>query len=152
MDQSVIDLIIDELTKHSEISYRRPNANELEIFGTPTHGFDITLHIGIRENMLLFDQFHWHYDNTEEEINEMLNQITYALFGYIRIKEFSKNKHPYKWILQVQDQEGNWCDDQTMGKISKFFGKPDIRYFQNMFLTKDADKSNSYSLPSEDNT
>ncbi|WP_312791400.1 hypothetical protein [Sphingobacterium sp.] len=90
MDQSVIDLIIDGLTKHSEISYRRPNANELEIFGTPTHGFDITLYIGIRENMLLFDQFHWHYDNTEEEINEMLNQITYALFGYIRIKEFSK--------------------------------------------------------------
>ncbi len=101
--------------------------------------------------MLIFDQFHWHYDNTEEEIDDMLNQISYALFGSIRIKEFSNNKHPYKWVLQVQDQEGNWCDDQTMGKISTFLGKPDIRYLQNMILTKDTE-SNSYSLPNEDNT
>jgi len=150
MDQNIIDLILDELIKHPEISYRRPNADELKIFGTPIHGFDITLYIGIRENMLLFDQFHWHYDNTEEEIDEMLNEINYALFGYIRIKEFSYNKQPYKWVLQVQDQKGNWYDDQTTGKISKFGGKPDIRYFQNMILTKDTNKSNSYSLPSED--
>lgn len=152
MDQNIIDLIIDELTKHPEISYRRPNANELQILGTPTQGFDITLCIDVRENMLLFDHFHWHYDNTEEEIDEMLNQITYVLFGVIRIKEFSNNKRPYKWVLQVQDQNGNWCDDQTMGKINKFLGEPDIRYFQNMILTKDTDKSNSHALPNEDNT
>ena len=151
MDQSVIDLIIDGLTKHSELSYRRPNANELKIFGTPIQGFDITLYIGIRENMLIFDQFHWHYDNTEEEIDEMLNKITYALFGYIRIKEFFNNKQPYKWVLQVQDQKGNWYDDQTMGKINTFLGKPDNRYLQNMILTKDTE-NNSYSLPNEDKT
>lgn len=151
MDQNIIDLIIDEITKHPEISYRRPNANELEIFGSPAQGFDITLYIDIRENMLIFDQFHWHYDNTEEEIDDMLNQITYALFGLIRIKEFSNNKHPYKWVLQIQDPEGNWCDDQTMGKINTFLGKPDIRYLQNMILTKDTE-NNSYSLPNEDKT
>jgi hypothetical protein len=53
MDQNIIDLIIDELTKHPEISYRRPNANELEIFGSPAQVFLEKPNIRYLQNMIL---------------------------------------------------------------------------------------------------
>ena len=85
-----------------------------------------------------FGTFHWHFDNNEEETNEMLNQLIFGLTGIARLKELSKNNKAYKWTLQIQDKEGNWFNNGTMGLMNfNFLTKPDIKYLQNDLLPKE---------------
>jgi hypothetical protein len=81
--------------------------------------------------------FHWHFENTEEEINEMLNQLVFGLTGIARVKEFSKNAKPFKWKLELQDKDGNWFDNGTMTLLNiNFWTKTKIKYLQNDLLPK----------------
>lgn len=58
--------------------------------------------------------------------------------GIARLKEFSKNGKSYKWALQIQDRDGNWFDNGTMGLINfNFWTKVDIKYLQNNLLPKE---------------
>ncbi|MDN4167104.1 hypothetical protein QWY31_16455 [Cytophagales bacterium LB-30] len=107
-EQNIIDTVVEKLNKYPDIKFDKKNDSELEIYSRDDKGFDILLQTDQRENTLHFRTFHWHYDNTEEETNEMLNQLVFGLTGIARLKEFSKNGKAYKWTLQIQDREGTW--------------------------------------------
>lgn len=140
--QDIIDNVIEELTKYPVVKFQKRNNDELKIFRNDEYGFDITLQTNVRENTLHFGSFHWHYENSEEEIDEMLSQLIFALVGLVRIKEFSKNGTAYKWTLQVKDSAGNWHNNGTMQTINlKFWITTDISYLQNTVLTEDILKS-----------
>lgn len=137
-NQNIIDIVVAELTKYPIVKFQKKNSHELIIYSNDKYGFDIVLQTDIRENTLYFGSFHWHYENTEEEIDEMLNQLVFALIGLVRIKEFSKNGIAYKWTLQVKDSEGNWRDNGTMQTINlKFWITSHISYRQNAILPED---------------
>ncbi|MBP9068391.1 MAG: hypothetical protein KBG47_02715 [Bacteroidia bacterium] len=137
-EQNIIDFVVEKLIKYPDIKYDKKSDSELEIFCRDEQGFDILLQLDQRENTLHFGTFHWHFDNNEEETDEMLNQLVFGLTGIARLKELSKNGKAYKWTLQIQDREGNWFDNGTMGRMNfNFWTKTDIKYLQNDLLPKD---------------
>lgn len=136
-EPNIIDTVVEKLNKYPDIKYYKKNQSELEIFCRNEKGFDILLQTNHREHTLHFGAFHWHYDFTEYETNEMLNQLLFGLTGIARVKVFSKKNKPYKWILQIQDRDGNWFDNGSMGLISlNFWATSDIQYYQNDLLPK----------------
>src|SRR5690554_7134099 len=137
-EQNIIDFVVEKLIKYPDIKYDKKSDSELEIFCRDEQGFDILLQLDQRENTLHFGTFHWHFDNNEEEIDEMLNQLVFGLTGIARLKELSKNGKAYKWTLQIQDRDGNWFDNGTMGLMNfNFWTKTGIKYLQNDLLPKD---------------
>ena len=145
-EQNIIDTVVEKLIKYPDVKYYKKNEYELEIFCRNEKGFDILLETNHCENTLHFGTFHWHYDFTEYETNEMLNQLLFGLTGITRLKVLKKKNKAYKWILQIQDRDGNWFDNGTMGLINfNFWSKTDIEYFQNDLLPKSllySDKEN----------
>lgn len=130
--------IILSLEKYPNIKFDRKNEAELKIFGDELNGFDITLFEGGRENMLYLGNFHSHFANTETEIDELVDKIFLALIGEIRVKEFSKDGNPYKWVLQIRDANDIWSDTETSVLINlRFRQEADIVFYQNkLILTK----------------
>jgi len=138
IELGIIESIIDKLSSFPEIKFERIKDTELKIFNKDENGFDILLQLAQREHTLHFDNFHWHFDNNEEEINEMLTQLAFGLTGIARVKEFSKNGKAYKWTLQIQNREGNWFNNGTTALINlNFWDKAQIRYLQNNLLPKE---------------
>ena len=136
VEQNIIHTILDKITKYPQINFERNSENGLRIFANNESGFDIILELAARENALHLGTFHWHFSNDLEGINSMLDMIAIALTGHARIKEFSKNGNAYKWILQVQDEAGQWRDKGTMGLFNfNFWTKPDVRYLRNTFVS-----------------
>ena len=137
-EQNIIDTVKEVLNKYPDVKFEEKNDTELEIFCHDDNGFDILLQTDQRENTLHFGSFHWHFDNNNEETTEMLNQLIFGLTGVARLKEFSKGGKAYKWTLQIQDREGNWFDNGTMGLMNfNFWTKPEIRYLQNDLLPRE---------------
>ncbi|MGJ1496858.1 hypothetical protein ACR79R_06015 [Sphingobacterium spiritivorum] len=128
----LIEIISQELNKYPHITYYCSTLAKLTIKRNSIEGFDIILETGVRENTLYFDSFHFHYENNDRETEELFNQIVMAIFGYIRIKVFSKKGHEYKWQLQKLDEEGNWYDDATMSIINlDVFSETEVTYLRN---------------------
>jgi hypothetical protein len=137
-DQGIIEIVFGKLNKYPDIKFQKNSDKELEIYSRDKSGFDILIQVDQRENTLHFGTFHWHFDNNEEETNDMLNQLVFGLTGIARIKEYSKKNKAYKWTLQIQDKEGNWFDNGTMGLLNlKFWTKTEINYLQNDLLPKE---------------
>lgn len=137
-NQRIIETIIEKLKKYPDIKFQKNNDDELEIYCRDKSGFDILIQIDQKGNTLHFGSFHWHFENNEEETNDMLNQLVFGLTGIVRIKEFSKKNKAYKWTLQMQDREGNWYDNGTMGLFNiNFWTKTKIKYLQNDLLPKE---------------
>ncbi len=134
-----MEIVVEKLIKYPDIKFIKKNNNkELIIFSHDNNGFDILLQMFPKENTLYFGNFHWHFKNTEEMTNAMLNQLIFGLTGIVRVKEFSKNSKAYKWTLQIQDREGKWLDTETTGLMNfNFWTKTDIKYLQNNLLPKD---------------
>ena len=67
----------------------------------------------------------------------MLDQLIFGLTGAARLKEFSKSGKAFKWTLQIEDREGNWYDNGTVGLFNlNFWTKTEVTYFQNDLLPK----------------
>ncbi len=99
------------------------------------HGFDMVLETDFGENTLYFNDFHWHFDNSEPEIEEMLNLLLSGLTGTARIKVFSKKGAAYKWTLETQDNDGQWNAQDTMSVMSPgIWHKTEIYYLQNYLV------------------
>lgn len=136
-EQNIIDFVIEKLNEYPKLKYNKKSDTELEIYCLEENGFDIMLELGEIENTLYLGSSDWQYDNTEDQINEMLQLIVLGLTGVARLKVFSRNSEPYKWILQVQDIEGNWFDNGTFRILNfNFWTKSEIKYLQNNLLPK----------------
>ena len=134
----IILTITETLLKYPNVKFKIANDDELNIFKENENGFDICIQTADRENTMHFDTFHWHFDNSEEETNEMLDQLIFALTGISRIKEQSRNGKAYKWTLQILDREEIWHDNGTMGIMNfNIFSKTEIKYYQNFMLPKE---------------
>jgi hypothetical protein len=137
-ENNLIEFIIEKLKNYPDIEYQAKSSKELKIFKSNENGFDILLHLNTKENILHFGSSHWHFGKTDEELDELLKYLLFVLTGMARIKEYSKNKKGYKWILEFQDRAGNWYDNGAMGTINiKFWTKTEINYFQNNHLPKE---------------
>jgi hypothetical protein len=135
MDPNILDAIMGKLAQYPAVNFTRKSDAELEIFPRDEHGFPIYIQLDQRENTLHFGSFHWHYDNTEEETNDLLDHLLLGLTGLARVKEFARHGKAYKWELEVQDQTGTWHSDGTMGTFSfNFWVKPQVRYLRNDLL------------------
>jgi len=137
-EMNIIDTIVNTLNKYPDIKYCKKNDREIEIFCRDENGFDILLQLDQHENTLNFETFHLHFNNNEEETNEMLTLLALGLTGIARLKEFSKKGKAYRWTLQIQDKDDNWFENGTMGLINlNFWTKADVKYLQNDFLPKE---------------
>lgn len=135
---NLVVFIKEKLKKYPNIEFQAKNNNELKIFKSDEKGFDILFQLGIKENIMYFGNSHWHFEKTEEEIDELLKYLLFGLCGMARIKEYSKNRKVYKWILEFQDREGNWYDNGAMGTLNlNFWTETEINYYQNNLLPID---------------
>lgn len=135
----IIPFIVEKLKKYPDIKFEIKKDSDLTIYPRNDKGFTISLWTHERENTLYFgDSYHWHYDNTDTEQTELLDQIVFGLTGIARIKVWTKNQKAYKWTLELQDQEGNWLDNGTTGTINlNFWTQPEFHYLQNDLLPID---------------
>lgn len=137
-ETNIINTIVEKIIKYPDIKFKRKSESELEIFCHDKNGFNIFLQTNQRESTLHFGVFHWHFDNTEEETNEMLNLLVFGLTGIARLKEFSNNGKVYKWTLQIQDRNSNWFDNGTVRLFNiNFWTRAEIKYLHNDLLPKE---------------
>ena len=135
MDHNILDAITEKLAQYPAVNFTRKSDAELEIYPRDERGFPTYIQLDERENTLHFGSFHWHYDNTEEETNDLLDHLMLGLTGLARVKEFARHGKAYKWVLEVQDQIGTWHPDGMMGTFSfKFWVKPQVRCLHNDLL------------------
>jgi hypothetical protein len=135
MDRNILDAIMEKLAQYPAVNFTRKSDTELEIYPRDERGFPIYIQLDQRENTLHFGSFHWHYENTEEETNDLLDRLMLGLTGLARVKEFTGHDKAYKWVLEVQDQTGTWQPDGTMGTFSfNFWIKPRVNYLRNDLL------------------
>lgn len=135
MDRTILDVVTEKLAQYPAVNFTRKSETELEIYPHDEHGFLIYIQLDQRENTLYFGSFHWHYDNTEEETNDLLNQLLLGLTGLARVKEFARHGKAYKWVLEVQDEAGVWQHYGMMTTFSfTFWIKPQVRYLRNELL------------------
>ena len=135
----IIPFIVDKLKKYPDIKFEIKKDSDLHIYPRNDTGFAVIVWTHERENTLYFgDSYHWHYDNTDAEQTELLDQIVFGLTGIARIKVWTKNQKAYKWTLELQDQDGNWLDNGTTGTINlNFWTQPEFHYLQNDLLPID---------------
>ncbi len=133
--KQIIDMVVNVLDQYGYSHTTRKGELTLTVHRKNEHGFDIVLEIGFRENTLYFNDFHWHFDNSEKEIEDMLDLLLSGLTGTARIKAFSKKGAAYKWTLETQDNDGQWNAQDTMSVIGPGFGnKTEIHYLQNQLI------------------
>jgi hypothetical protein len=135
MDRTILDVVTEKLAQYPAVSFTKKGDTKLEIYPRDEDGFPIYIQLDQRENTLHFGSFHWHYDTTEEETHDLLDQLWLGLTGLARVKEFTRQGNAYKWVLEVQDQAGTWQPYGTMGTFSfAFWIKPQVRYLRNELL------------------
>ena len=132
----IIPFLIDTLKKYPDIKFDLKSNMHLTILPRNKLGFGIVLLTNERENTLYFgDAYHWHFDNSDIEQKEMLDQIAYGLTGVARITVWKKSNKAYKWTLELQDENGNWSNIGTTGNINlNFWTQPELEYLQNDLL------------------
>lgn len=150
---NIIDFIINILKKYPNVQFERLEANGLEISTNTETGFPIYLGMGPREYDLHFGSFHWHFDKTEEETGELLEQFFAALTGVARIAEYKKAGRIYKSKLQIKDRDGNWHNHGTTGFFNlNFWNKTEINYLMNESIPmKIYDSFDSFEFPKFEN-
>ena len=97
-----------------------------------TNGFDVCVFLENGEYTVNFNGWHECFD--ESDVESVLNCFAFGLSDSCRIKEFSKNGEPYKWILQSK-VENNWVNDSTTGLFFfNLFKRTKVRYLQNKVI------------------
>ena len=135
----IIPFLVDKLQKYPDIKFHLGHKGQLTIEPANDEGFKISLWTNKRENTLYFSDFyHWHFDNTENEQTELLNQVLYGLTGVARIKVFTKNDKTYKCSLEIQDKNKQWGVAGTTSSINlNFWTPPKFHYLKNNLLPID---------------
>ncbi len=135
----IIPYIIDKLKKYPDIKFEQTDNSTLLIHPRNENGFSLTLLTADQENTLYFGEaYHSHFENSEEQQNDLLDNIVFGLTGLARLKVWTKNKKPYKWSVEVKDEHGNWLDNGTTGLINiNFWTKSEFYYLQNDLLPID---------------
>lgn len=131
-DNDIIEFITEKLQLYPEITYDDSVKNQISILKSYEDGFDIVLYTDESESILYLDNFHHHFEHTDHDINEMFKLLFYALVGKAKLEVLFKDNKPYKFNLQIQDDDGDWYVYQTMGKIFyKFWRTTSTKYLQN---------------------
>lgn len=136
--ESIVKNIAEKLKKYPTIRFKKNSKQKLTIFSDSDDGFDIALYSDGQENTLFFAGFHEHFETAGDDTESLLQLLLYGLTGAARVKEFSKKGKPYKYILQVQNEKGEWIDSGTTGHLFfRYWSKTSIRYLQNHLLSKE---------------
>ncbi|MES2375703.1 MAG: hypothetical protein V4553_03950 [Bacteroidota bacterium] len=131
-NQSLINIIKETLLSYPYISIEQSKENELVIDTNSKNGFLIALVSIPDEYRLYFNDYAKHYDDTEEDRENIIDLIIAAICGTARIKEFSKGNRPYKWQLEIKNANQDWEHIGTTAYLMpNFWTKPSINYLQN---------------------
>ena len=126
---NAIAVIREKLTKYPQTIYQE-TAQSITIPTETENGFDVTLSVDNDKFTVYFNGWHEHFEDEETA----LNCFAFGLSNYCRLKEFSKNGKPYKWILEYKE-DGEWLADSTTGLINaalvKFWTRETVRYLRN---------------------
>ncbi len=134
--EEIIDSIIEGLTQYPDIKMERNKPNELKLYETNVNGLGIELYADFREHTVYIANFHWHFRNDEKENMEMYDLIINVLLGNKRLKIWSYNEVEHKWVLQQLNEDGNWIDEMSTGKLKKtLIESATIYYRQNQKIT-----------------
>jgi hypothetical protein len=126
-----ISTIKEKLKKYPHLQVEE-SAGMITIKPESPDGFEVTFEDGENEYTVYFQGWHEHFDKSEEE--RALNCFALGLSNSCRIKEYSKNGKPYKWVLESKDN-GEWQEDSVMGLLTfNFWNKPEIKYLQNRLI------------------
>ncbi|MCC3157070.1 hypothetical protein LJ737_07460 [Hymenobacter sp. 15J16-1T3B] len=119
---------------HVRISVR--SDDELAIHPANAQGFAIVVQAGEREHTLYFGNWHFHFDNTADGKNELLDYLSYGLSTQGRLKTYARAGREYKWTFEMQNPDNqSWQPVGTMGTFDwRFWLTPQIRYAQNDLL------------------
>lgn len=146
MQKSIIDTIKEKLQSYPQIRTEQASSNQLTIFASDENGFDIVIYSDAQNGAIYFNGFHYHFDelplDTLEDTQDALNSIArlalYGMTGQARLKELSKTGKPFKYILQIQRDDGQWMDHGSNGRLFfKYWAKTSVRYLQNHHIPKE---------------
>jgi hypothetical protein len=131
----LIEIISENLIEHHPtVEFQVENDNELIIKSDDDNGFEIYIQQSERENTIHFNSWHFHFENTKEGKNELLDYLIFGMSKFGRLKTYLKNGKEYKWTFETfeEEEEEEWYSEGTMGLINlRFWEKPEVKYYQN---------------------
>lgn len=121
---------------YPNVKFRIHGKYEMEILPVDDKGFEIHIVQGERENTIYFGGWHFHFDNTEDGKNELLDYLGFGMSKLGRLKVYSRGGQEYKWTFEIKNEDnGNWYPSGTMATVSlRFWKKKEISYYQNDFI------------------
>ncbi|MCH2231787.1 MAG: hypothetical protein MK105_15745 [Crocinitomicaceae bacterium] len=126
--------ILDE--SYPEIIYNIENGVELSIDKTAQNGFDVRVIDASSESIIYFNQWHWHFDNNSNDVDQLYLIFGYALSKHGRLKAFIKGGKEYKWNFETLNSlDGEWTVFGTTGTVNlKFWLEPTVKIYQNEMI------------------
>ena len=131
---NLIKKISENLTeRHPYIDFKIKDDNSLLIESKSSNGFKILIQQSERENTIHFNSWHFHFENTKDGKNELIDYIIFGMSKHGRLKTYSRNGKEYKWTFEtLNENDGNWYSAGTTGLINlNFWQKSEIKYYQN---------------------
>ena len=131
-DTLLIEDIKSELVNYTGIELEQPVHNELLINCSNVSPLAISIRNSYDEYKLNINEWSRHFGKTPEDREEIIDLVISVLLGNARLEELSKNNCPYKWKLQLRDNNANWHHHSTTAILTlNFWTKPHIRYLHN---------------------
>ncbi|MDF1697664.1 MAG: hypothetical protein P1U56_17595 [Saprospiraceae bacterium] len=130
----LIKLISEQLEeRYPEVEFRIVNKYEMKILPKDDNGFEIFIQQGERENTVHFGAWHFHFNNDEDGINELLDYLGFGMSTLGRLKVYLRSGEEYKWTFEIKNvDDGNWYPAGTMSLMNfKFWEKTILKYYQN---------------------
>lgn len=133
----LIEKISKNLTeRHPNIEFKIKGKDELIIESKSDNGFKIVIEQADRENTIYFNSWHFHFENTKDGKNELIDYLIFGLSKQGRLKTYLRNNKEYKWTFETLNEEDKkWYSAGTTGLINlKFWQKLKIKYYQNELM------------------
>ena len=133
----LIEKISENLTeRYTNIDFKIKTDNTIVIEPKSDNGFNIIIEQSERENTIYFNTWHFHFENTKDGKNELIDYLIFGMSKNGRLKTYKRNDKEYKWTFEIfNENEQKWYPAGTTGLIDlKFWKKPKVEYYQNDFI------------------
>lgn len=133
MDKLITSIrsILDK--NYPKVQYEITGENQLLIPTVSKTGFEILVQSGKDDCILHFDNWHWHFENTENGNNELTYFLGNGLSKIGRLKVHAKKDKEHKWTFESKNAiDDTWYSMGTVGTINlKLWQKTKVKYYQN---------------------
>ena len=139
MDDLISNITVNLTERHPQVLFSIEKENELTIKAKNEDGFEILIQQSNRENTIHFNSWHFHFENTQDGKNELIDYLIFGLSKLGRLKTYIRGDKEYKWTFETFNEEDkNWYEAGTTGLFKlNFWQKPEIKYHQNDWIDID---------------